>query len=414
MSAHTIIVIGAGILGVSTAIWLQRNGHRVTLVDQDAPGQAASYGNSGLLAGWAIAPITSPSLWWDAPRMLVSSRQPLFVQWRKLPAMTPWLARLMSNATDKKTRKIAHNLAPLLTDTVDQHRALAAGTPVETWINDSKINFVYRNLKAFHADAYSFRIKEAAGLKADIITGRAVQDEEPMLGSSVQCIAQMSGHGHITDPGTYVAKLAGYFAAQGGTFLQTRVNGFDYHKGRISQVQTDMGALECDRIVVTAGIWSKDLMKKLGLSIPMQAERGYHVIYKNPSQTPRNPMLIADGKFGVNPMDMGLRFAGTVELGDHHAPASNAPIRLIEHYVKRIFPNLTCAEKDTWMGFRPTLPDSTPMIGEIGSTGVFTGFGHQHVGLTGGPKTGRLLAQMISGTPPNIDMSPYAPDRFSR
>ena len=150
----------------------------------------------------------------------------------------------------------------------------------------------------------------------------------------------------------------------------------------------------------------------LGLKVSLEAERGYHIIFENPSEIPRNPMLMTEGKFGVNPMEMGLRCAGTVELGDHHSGPSDAPIRLIKNYTKKAFPNLTYSSTQEWMGFRPSTPDSIPLIGQVGQSGVFTGFGHQHIGLTAGPKTGRLLAQLITGQIPNIDMSPYTPERY--
>ncbi len=153
-------------------------------------------------------------------------------------------------------------------------------------------------------------------------------------------------------------------------------------------------------------------MKKLGLKVPLETERGYHVVFENPSEMPRNPIMITSGKFGVNPMDMGLRCAGTVELGDHHAGPSNAPIRLLMRHTKEVFPNLTYSGTQEWMGFRPSTPDSLPLIGELGASRIYTGFGHQHVGLTAGPKTGRLIAQLIDGHTPNIDMSPYAPARY--
>ena len=319
----------------------------------------------------------------------------------------------MSNANDPDTRRIVENLGPLLLDTVDQHRALVRGTPLESWIRDSKMNFVYGSLADFEKDAYSWEMKARHGLTPQVINGANDQEEEPILGPKMGCIAQLNGWGHITDPGAYVTRLAALFSAKGGRIVEAAVQDFSFENGRISQVHADGISFPCDKAVLTAGIWSKDLMKRLGLKVPMQTERGYHIVYENPSQLPNNPMLMADGKFGVNPMDMGLRFSGTVELGDHHTKASKSPLRAIQYHVKRAFPELTCSSTTEWMGFRPTLPDSTPMIGEIGMSGVFTGFGHQHVGLTGGPKTGRLISELIRGTTPNIDMAAYAPDRVS-
>jgi glycine/D-amino acid oxidase-like deaminating enzyme len=412
MTDKPIIVIGAGICGLSTAIWLQRSGHSVLLMDKGLPGMGASYGNAGLLAQWAIAPVTSPSLWREAPKYLLDSNSPLFMQWSYFPRLLPWLGKFLSHATDAGTRRIVASQIPLVCDAVDQHKSLVRGTDLEGWVSDSKFSYAYKSKAHFDADAYTWDLKKSAGFEPTFVTGDAVQECEPILGPAVQCLAVLEGQGHIVNPGQYIAELTKYFTKKGGKFIQAEVR--DLHKidGRISHIETDKGSFECSRAVITAGIWSKDLMKKIGLKVPLEAERGYHVIFENPSEMPRNPMMIAAGKFAVNPMDMGLRCAGTVELGDHHAGPSAAPIKLLMRHTKEVFPNLTYSGTQEWMGFRPSTPDSLPLIGEIGDSGIYTGFGHQHVGLTAGPKTGRLIAQMIDGNTPNIDMSPYAPARY--
>lgn len=413
MSDHPIIVIGAGICGVSTAIWLQRSGHRVILMDKGLPGQAASFGNAGLLAQWAVVPVTSPSLWKDAPKYLLNPNSPLFMKWGYFPRMVPWLARYMAQANDAATRRIVSHLAPILTDAVDQHRSLVRGTVLEKWIVDSKLSYAYGSQADFAKDAYSWELKRSAGFVPNLITGPAVKEEEPILASSIQCLAVIEGQGHVTNPGQYITELARLFTDNGGTFVQAEVRDFNMENGHITRIDTDQGGFDCRKAVITAGIWSKTLMQKLNLKVPLETERGYHVLFENPSQMPRNPMMMTTGKFGVNPMEMGLRCAGTVELGDHHAGPSKAPIQLLRRHVAKYFPDLTYTGTQEWMGFRPSTPDSLPLIGELGKTGIYTGFGHQHVGLTAGPKTGRLIAQLIDGQPPNIDMSPYAPARYT-
>ncbi len=413
MQQFPTVVIGAGIVGVSTAIWLQRLGREVLLLDRDTPGQAASFGNSGLLAAWAVAPVTSPSLWREAPRYLVDPDGPLFMRWSHLPKMAPWMLKFLSHATDKGTRRIVDAISGLVGDTVEQHKSLVRGTALEHWVRDSKCGFAYPSLRAFEADHYSWDMKRQAGIMPTVLTGAEVREEEPILGPSIQCLAMIEGQGHITDPGGYVAALARYFEAQGGRLVRAEVTDMALEQGRIARIKTSVGSIDCEAAVLTAGIWSKDLMRKLGLSVPMEAERGYHVIYENPSAVPRNPLLMAEGKFGVNAMDMGLRFAGTVELGGHHAGPRQKPIEMIKRHVSRAFPDLTCSGTQEWMGFRPTPADSTPLIGEIGQSGIFAGFGHQHVGLTAGPKTGRLIAQIIAGNTPNFDMTAYDPNRFT-
>ena len=253
-----------------------------------------------------------------------------------------------------------------------------------------------------------------AGLIPKVITGESVQEEEPILATNYSCLAVLEGQGHISDPGQYVAKLAKHFISLGGRIIAADVHDLQRNtEGKVFGISTDKGTFACDFAVITAGIWSKELTVRLGLKIPLEAERGYHVIFEKPSVVPRNPLLMVDGKFGVNAMDMGLRCAGTVELGDHKSGPSAAPIKLIRKHAGRAFPNLTFSGTQEWMDFRPSTPDSLPVIGELDGSGIFVGFGHQHVGLTAGPKTGYLLSRMVAGQNPNMDLTAFDPARYS-
>ena len=407
-----IVVIGAGICGLSSAIWLRRAGHDVTLIDKDGPGAGASYGNAGLLAQWAVVPVNTPGLAWTGLKYLANRNSPLFMQWGHFPRMIPWLIKFLAKANDKDTRATAAALSTMLGDSVEQHQALTRGTPAQDWIAQSDFVYAYENRAAFDADAYGWALKRDAGYHPEVIEGGAVQEIEPMAGPNIGLLAVSRSHGHILNPGAYMQALADVLVAEGGIFLQADAKDVTLSNGKITQVLTDQGALPCDRAVLAAGIWSKPLMKKLGLSVPLEAERGYHLHLINPSQKPRNPMMISKGKFGVNPMSSGLRCAGTVELGGIEKGASRAPLELIRKNVAWAFPDLKYDDAEEWMGFRPSTPDSLPLVGEIAGTGMFAAFGHQHIGLTGGPKTGRWVANMIGGQHPNVDTTPFDANRF--
>jgi D-amino-acid dehydrogenase len=183
--------------------------------------------------------------------------------------------------------------------------------------------------------------------------------------------------------------------------------------GRITSVVTSDGALECDTAVIATGVWSKPLMKKLGLKVPLESERGYHVLFKGATGGAISPTMVAAGKFVATPMEMGMRCAGVVEFGGLDAGPSSAPLALLRKQVAAAYPHLEYAGEEEWLGHRPAPSDSLPLIGEVGTSGVFTAFGHHHIGLTGGPKTGRLLAGMMMEQPPNIDMLTYSPNRFA-
>jgi D-amino-acid dehydrogenase len=410
---HKIIVIGAGICGVSTAIWLRRAGHDVLLLDKTGPGAGASFGNAGLLAQWALVPVNTPGVMKTGLKYMLNPKSPLFMQWSYFPKLFPWLIKFIARANDADTQRTVEGLIPLLNDSVEQHIALTRGTRAEKWIARSDFSFAYETRAKFEADSYGWGLRRMAGFEMELIEGRAVQEAEPILKDNITCLAVTKNHGHILNPGEYLADLAQVLIEEGGEYRQAEVHDITLTDGRITSVETDHGSLPCDHAVLTAGIWSKPLMHKLGVKVLLEAERGYHLHFKNASLLPNNPLMMASGKFGVNPMGADLRCAGIVELGGIEKPPSKAPFRLLRGQVAKYFADFTYEDVEEWMGFRPSTPDSLPLIGEIGQTGVSAGFGHQHIGLTAGPKTGRILADLIGGQRLNIDLSPYDANRFS-
>ena len=413
MQSHKIIVIGAGIVGVSTALWLRRAGHHVTLIDKGEPGMGASYGNAGLLARCASAPISFPGMWHKAPGYLLNPDFPLFLRWPYLPRIAPWLFQLLANSSDKQTRHITQAVGGVISDSVDQHKDLTAGTEAAKYIVESEYAFAYKDRKTLDKDAYTWELKASTGFVPRVLERGAVQEYDPNFGPEIGALAVFKDHGYITNPAAYVAALAAQLQKEGGTFVQTQARDLEMTDGRVTGVITASGVLPCERAVITSGAWSKPLCARLGIKVPLETERGYHLLLKNPSFMPRNPLMVSSGKFALTPMEHGLRCAGIVELGGLEAGPSEGPLRLLRKHLKTTFPTLTWEDEEEWMGFRPTLPDSIPMIGEINASGVYAGFGHQHIGLTAGPKTGRLLAEEITYGISNVDLSPYDPTRFT-
>lgn len=411
MKKH-VIVIGAGIVGVSTAIWLRRFGQDVTIVDRDGPGQGASYGNAGLLAACAMVPVTTPGLVAKAPGMLFDRNAPLFVRWSYLPQMAPWLVRYLKHANDRDTRRIAAHLADLTGDTVAQHFALTEGLEARRYLTRSDYVFAYGSRADFEAERYSWDLKRQHGFEPSLIEGLEVQEYDPSFGPKIGCLAVVKDHGFVIDPGVYVAALASDFQVMGGRVVRATVADIETDEGPSSRVVTSAGVMECDAVVLASGAWSKALMTKLGLKIPLESERGYHIVMKNASGGPHVPAMISSGKFVATPMQAGLRCAGIVELGGLDAGPSEAPFALLRRQISEAFPHLIFESEDTWMGHRPATTDSMPLIGQVRNTGVYTAFGHQHVGLTAGPKTGRLVAGLVAGRPANLDLTPFTPHRF--
>lgn len=408
-----LTVIGAGMLGVSTALWAQRAGYRVTLIDREAPAAGASYGNAGLLASGAVVPVNTPDLWTKAPGMILNPDSPLFLRWSYLPRMLPWLSRFMAHARDAKTRASAAALFPIIGDSLSDHQTLAAGTEAERYIHPTDYLFMYRSRAEYEAAGYSWDIKKSLGFEPTEYEGARLQAYDDAFSDQIGFAAALPNHGRISDPGAYVTALADHVVAHGGQFVRGEVQGIVRENGQVLGVRIGGETLSCDQVAVTAGAWSTALTGDLGLKLPLETERGYHIELWTPSKMPKTPAMITSGSFVMTPMEGRLRLAGIVELGGLKAGPSKAPLALLRRQLKQVMPDLTWSHETEWLGFRPTLPDALPVIDAVpGVKGAYLGFGHQHVGLTGGPATGRLLVQMMSGQQPNVDMRPYRADRF--
>ena len=408
-----VAIVGAGIVGVSAAIWLQRGGHDVVLIDKAGPGEGASHGNGGILASCSVVPVTGPGLLAKAPRMLLDPSQPLFLKWGYLPRLLPWLIRYLSHANKADTSRIAAALAPIIGDSLNDHQALAAGTPAEKWIAPSDYLYIYEDRKHFQGDAFGWSLRKANGFEWDELEGEAFKAYDGAFSDALAFAARLRDHGHIRDPGRYVKDLADHVVANGGSVVKAEVTDFVRQNGKVTGIRTGGATIPCDDAIIAAGAWSRHLAGKLGLDVPLESERGYHLELWEPNIMPRSPVMVASGKFVATPMEGRLRLAGVVEFGGLEAAPSRAPLRLLERNIRAAIPGISWKKTVEWMGHRPAPSDSIPLIGAVpGAPNAWLGFGHHHIGLTGGPKTGKLLAQLISGATPNIDLAPYAPSRF--
>jgi D-amino-acid dehydrogenase len=407
----TIVVVGAGIVGIGTSIWLARDGHHVTLVDAEGPAAGTSYGNAGILANSSIVPVQTPGLLAKAPGMLFGRDGPLFLKWSYLLRLLPWLRRYLSYCTVEQVEAISAALMPIIGDSVDQHLAIARGTPAEHFIAPVDYTYAYANRDAYLKDALAWRIRRDHGFTTTEIEEPALRELEPSLGPDTRFAIRLPGHAWIRDPGGYVTALCDYAQTLGVELRIARVLDFVRSGERVTGVHTSDGEIRCDEVVVASGVWSKALLEKLAVSVPMESERGYHLELVNPENGPGMPIALAAHKFIATPMDGRLRLAGLVEFGGLDAPPSDAPYELLLRQVRRAFPRLRWSEEKRWLGHRPATVDSVPVIGPV-IPGVYAAFGHQHVGLTGGPKTGRIIADLIADRTPNFDMTPYRVDRF--
>jgi len=409
---RTAIVVGAGITGVAAALNLVRDGWAVTLVDRLAPGDPGqtSYGNAGLLARGSVAPVQAPGLILRAPRMLLDPDGPLFLRPAYLPRLLPWLVPFLRNGAMARLKRIVPAIFALTRDTVAAHRDLAAGGEAAGLISAGAYAHLFRDRAAFAGDAVAFGLKAAQGLTW---TERPAAEIDPALSPAYGFAAVMPDHGWIADPGAYVAALARAVAAAGGRIVAAEVR--DIRPGPEGvDVATDAGPLRAERVVLAAGVWSRGLAARVGLRVPLESERGYHLMLHGPSHRPPHPVMLADRALVVTPMRAGLRVAGAVEFGGLDAPPSAAPLALIRRAVRRAWPHLTWEDETAWMGHRPTATDSLPVIGRVpGAPAVILASGGQHLGLTIGPRLGRIAADLAADRPSGLDLAPYAPDRFA-
>ena len=409
----TIIVIGAGIVGVSTAIWLQRSGFKVTIIDQKGPATGASHGNAGILAASSIIPVPNPSLIKKLPFYLLSKDSPFFFKMSYLPKMFPFLISYLSKSNLREVNKYAERMTPLIFDTVCQHKSLAKGTGAEKFISYQDYCFGYETEKNFLNDKKVWKLRQKHGLPFEVVNGNEFSNFDPFYKDLFDVIVKCKNHGKINDPGLYVKTLCDHFLSQGGELIISKVNDISSKNLNDAIVKIESDSLIANKIVVATGAWSKKILKKFKIKMPLESERGYHVEYVEPNFYPKVPMMLTSKKFVITPMDGRIRVAGLVEFAGLKALKRKPPLNLLKNKIKVLFPNLKCKEKIEWLGHRPALVDSLPMLGYLDKNKqILVAFGHQHLGLTAGAKTGRIVSDLIIGNDIKLKISNYRPNRF--
>ena len=409
----TIIVIGAGIVGVSTAIWLQRSGFKVTIIDQKGPATGASHGNAGILAASSIIPIPNPSLIKKLPFYLLSKDSPVFFKMSYLPKMFPFLMSYLSKSNLREVNKYAERMTPLIFDTVCQHKSLAKGTGAEKFISYQDYCFGYETEENFLNDKKVWKLRQKHGLPFEVVNGNEFSNFDPFYKDLFDVIVKCKNHGKINDPGLYVKTLCDHFLSQGGELIISKVNDISSKNLNDVIVKIESDSLIANKIVVATGAWSKKILKKFKIKMPLESERGYHVEYVEPNFYPKVPMMLTSKKFVITPMDGRIRVAGLVEFAGLKTLKRKPPLNLLKNKIKDLFPNLECKEKIEWLGHRPALVDSLPMLGYLDKNKqILVAFGHQHLGLTAGAKTGRIVSDLIIGNDIKLKISNYRPNRF--
>jgi D-amino-acid dehydrogenase len=413
----TVGVIGAGMVGVAAASFLQRAGHDVFIVEPGNPGEGASFGNAGCLNGSSVVPMSMPGTLRHVPGWLTDPMGPLVIRWSYLPALAPWLIRFIRAGTPDKVAAQARALRSILGPSLATLAPLLKDAGAEDLVKNVGHLFVYRSPEQWRKESAAWALRRQNGIAWDEFDADELRQLEPSLSREYVKGVLVAENGHTVNPHRLVNALAEAFRRNGGRIERARVVGFELDGTRLTGIRTETGTLAADAAVVAAGVWSKPLAAELGDAIPLETERGYHLIIRDPEVAPRVPVADAAGKFVATPMETGLRVAGTVELAGLKAPPNWERSRVLLKHVHRLFPSLKESYPEErlsmWMGHRPSTPDSLPVIGHSRRTpDVVYAFGHGHVGMAAAPMTGKLVAELVSSQPTSADVAPFSPARF--
>lgn len=414
-------VIGTGIVGVCTAAWLQRDGHRVTFVDPLAPGEACSFGNAGSLSPSACLPVGMPGLWKQVPKWLADPLGPLTVRWAYLPRALPWLVQFLRHSTREEVVRIAGAMRTLLAPIFDCYGPLVERAGAQHLVRRSGCLYVYSSQEAAGRWAWGMNLRRRLGVELREVGEEELLALEPDLKGRFRFGLLAPENGSTPDPSALVKALHAQCERDGATHVRARVEGFEFegrggsHGGTVKALRLAGGErLAVDGVVVAAGAWSAPLARQLGARVPLETQRGYHVTVQSSNLALKHTVMAIEDNLMVNPMAMGLRLAGSVEFAGLAAPPAYARADVLLRKGRQLFPHLDTSKTSQWMGHRPCLPDSLPVIGRApAADNAWLGFGHGHVGMCGGASTGREIASLVAGRTPQVDLHPFRPDRFA-
>ncbi len=412
-SSADVIVVGAGIVGICCALSIAEHGKRVRLVDRDEPGQGCSYGNAGIISPWSLVPQSMPGLWKNIPGMVLKEDGPVSIRVPYLPKLIPWGLRFLRNGTEAQVRAAADAMETLNQSNVQLYRRHLQGTGYEHLVRDSWYVHAFRNAKAASVSGLGYRIRIEKGADIERIDAQALRDLEPALSHDFAAAILIKGQARAVSPGEIARVLCDKAQRLGVEVTRATVRALTRAESERWAVNTDAGDFTAQKLVVAAGAWSADLLKAFGVHIPLAAERGYHVEFRDPGIEINHSIMDVDKMAVASAMSGGVRLAGTAEFAHRDAPPNSKRIEELARVARRIFPALDTAQMTPWMGARPSFPDSLPMLGEFPAhKGLFSAFGHSHYGLMMAPKTGQIIADLVSDRVPNIDLEPYAVNRF--
>jgi D-amino-acid dehydrogenase len=405
-----ISIIGAGIVGVCTAAWLQRDGHEVIFIDPLDAGEGCSFGNAGSLSPSACLPVGMPGMWRHAPRWLIDPTGPLSIRWRHLPRVAPWLARMMRHSTRSEVVRIAGALRSLLEPIFDSYGPLLEHAGAQALVRRNGCLYVYSSRDVADRWKWGMDLRRRLGVRLIDIERDDLASLEPDLKGEFRFGLLAPDNGSTIDPSALVKAIHAQCMRDGAVHERQRVIGVSRRGDAVKEVLLSDGrGLAVDGVVLAGGAWSAPLAAKLGARLPLETQRGYHVTVQSSNLGLRHTVMAVEHNMMVNPMAMGLRLAGSVEFGGLTSPPNYARADALLHKAIALFPHLNTTRVTRWMGHRPCMPDSLPVIDRApAACNAWLAFGHGHVGMC----TGREIANLIGSRAPQIDLAPFSAKRF--
>ena len=411
--SRNFTVLGAGIVGVCTALALQREGWAITLVDRDEPGRGCSFGHAGIIHSGGCIPLATPGILGAVPGMLLDPEGPLVIRWRSLPRLLPWLVKLMVASRPARFEAACRALAPLALAARDAFLPILKEAGTDDVMRSRGELYVYRTRRAFEAAGWEMDLRGRYGIPVEHFEADALRDMEPALSPAYRYAHYLPASAFVVNPLRLVSSLAALLVRKGGRIVRAEVRGARPDGAGGAVLVTAEGELRAENLAICAGAFSRPFATSFGARVPLETLRGYHIMV--PSGIVHLNGVVIDGNlhFGVTPMEEGIRVAGLIELASLDAPPRYARAELFLKLAQELIPGFPSEATSRWMGHRPGMPDSVPVIGRAPRhRNVYLAFGHGQLGLTFGAVTGQLVADLAAGRASTIDMAPYRPERF--
>jgi len=392
-----VAVVGAGIIGACISLALAKRGAEVTLIDRDEPGRGCSYGNSGAISAGSVAPVAMPGVLASVPKMLLDDESPLFLPLGYLPRALPWLMQFVASAAPARVEASAKALDGFHRGAVEKHVAMAAEVGVPELILQRGHLHLYPDEAALAKDAGGWRMREEYGYKWERLDRDGILALEPNVGERYRIGVYLADHATILNPLRYVQAIVKAFVSHGGSVQRAIVYSMQARAGGGWDLTAGNSSGTFDHIVVAAGAWSTRLLAPLGVRVSLESQRGYHAQFPGASGLVSRTVILADKKIFVTPMEEGLRCGGTVEIAGLDRPPDPRRGAVLEKIVRENFPGLDGVKPSTWMGHRPCMPDSVPVVGKVeDKPGLWIAIGHGHLGMTDSIATSERIADGIA------------------